>query len=320
MSISARLWRLGALAFVAIPLFACSQTANLSQAIAPTATPPQSALSPNTSATITDALRLPETESSSLRATATQGAPPVIPPLVAAALARGLNSQHLKSADVASVAPVAAESVGSSELFGDPADFSGQPFQRWLNVFARFDQQRNSAEYACPSGDETTCPLAWWNSFVNTLRSLPLRERVIVVNDVLNQVPYVPAESNWGDSGYWETPLEFLTHAGQCQDYANAKYLALAQSGVPDSLMRFVVVHDNVEALDHAILIVYVDGVPMVLDNQNPAVLPAAQIQRYTPYYALNNDGSWIYELPVRQGVPAQVAVFPHPTFELARY
>ncbi|MGH7223554.1 MAG: hypothetical protein ACRELF_10025, partial [Gemmataceae bacterium] len=193
MSISARLWRLGALALVATPLFACSQTATLSQAIIPEATPPQAVVLANASAPVTDAFSLPRIDSSSLQATATQitPTPPVIPPLVAAALARGLKSQHLKSPEVGSAVAVAAESAGSSELFGDPADFSSQPFQRWLNVLARFDQERNSAEYACPSGDQTTCPLAWWDAFVKKLRSLPLRERAIVANDVLNQVPYV---------------------------------------------------------------------------------------------------------------------------------
>jgi predicted transglutaminase-like cysteine proteinase len=323
MSTSARLCRLGTLLFAVTQLLGCSQTANLSQGIAPEAPAPQSITSQNYNSTATRCSQWPGFDSESSLSTATQIVPQaVIPPSVASALAAGLNSEdHEAKASVVAVTPtVPTQSIESSELFGESANSSNQPFQRWLNVLARFNEERHSPQYACSSGTQQTCALAWWSDFVTKLRALPLRERVVVANDVLNRVPYVPGESNWGDPGYWETPLEFLTRAGQCQDYANAKYLALAESGVPDALMRFVVVRDKEQALDHAVLVVYVDNEPLVLDNQNTAVLPAEQIERYAPYYALNAQASWIYPLPVHPIFSAEVAAFPHPAFELARY
>ena len=63
--------------------------------------------------------------------------------------------------------------------------------------------------------------------------------------------------------------------------------------------MRLVVLRDLAQAVDHAVLVVYVDGEPMVLDNQNAAVLPAASIARYRPYYSINESGWWRHMPPV---------------------
>lgn len=322
MSICAHLCRLGTLSIAATLLFACSKTINLSQQVAPLAPAPQSITSLNDSSTATRIVRSPDNNAENYTSPETQAVPlqAEIPSSIASALATGINAD-LRGIEGATPSVVASTSVGSAELFGESATYSNQPFQRWLSVLTRFNAQQTDPQYACATDKQQSCALTWWNSFIAKLRALPLRERVTVVNDVLNRVPYVPGESNWGDAGYWETPLEFLTHAGQCQDYANAKYLALAGSGVPDSLMRFVVVRDRQQALDHAVLVVYVSGEPLVLDNQNTAVLPADQIDRYAPYYALNMEGAWTYPQPVPPVVLAgQIPAFPHPTFALARY
>lgn len=319
MSVCARLCRLGTLSIVATLLFACSESANLSQRATPLAPAPQSVTSLDVTSAAASSSE--QQEDTSSPATATQIVhSETIPPLIVSALAAGINSDLTKVERTQSPL-IAPATVSAAELFGQSPTASNQPYQRWLNVLARFSAQQTDPRYACDTDTQQNCPLAWWNNFIAKLRALPLQERVTVVNDVLNRVPYVPADRNWGDPGYWETPFEFLTHAGQCQDYANAKYLALAQSGVPDSLMRFVVVRDRQQALDHAVLVVYVAGEPLVLDNQNKAVLPADQIDRYAPYYALNTEETWTYPQPIPPVVLAgQMPAFPRPTFELARY
>lgn len=321
MSICASLFRLGSLAIAATLLFACSQTANLSRSVAPAAPAPQSITSLDESSTVTGPSQFVDVGSAEPALSATQIAPSqaFIPPMIASALTGSVNFDLGDTERTTS--SVISSPIGSAELFGELPTYSNQPFQRWLDVLARFNAQQTDPQYSCVKDSTQVCALAWWKEFVAKLRELPLSERVQVVNDVLNRVPYVSAEGNWGDPAYWETPLEFLTHAGQCQDYANAKYLALAESGVPDSIMRFVVVRDRQQQLDHAVLIVYVSGEPLLLDNQNRAVLPADQIDRYAPYYALNKDGAWTYPSPVPPTILAgQTPPFARPTFELARY
>jgi predicted transglutaminase-like cysteine proteinase len=168
------------------------------------------------------------------------------------------------------------------------------PMPRWQKVMTRFERQERTPDSTCAAG--ANCPPETWKAVVAELKTLPLRERVERVNDIFNRVPYVPAEVNWHDIAYWETPYEFLARGGQCQDYAIAKYLALLESGVPEQKLRFVVVHDNKVELDHAITVVDVDGESLALDNQMATVVPAQSLQtRYSPYYALNDNGWWSY-------------------------
>jgi predicted transglutaminase-like cysteine proteinase len=171
------------------------------------------------------------------------------------------------------------------------------PMPRWQQVMRRFAKQENSPDSACDTG--ANCPADTWKRVVADLKTLPLRARVERVNDIFNRIPYVLAEVNWHDIAYWETPYEFLARGGQCQDYAIAKYLALLESGVPERSLRFVVVHDNTENLDHAITVVDVDGESLALDNQMATVVPARALQqRYSPYYALNDQSWWSYVSP----------------------
>ncbi len=187
---------------------------------------------------------------------------------------------------------------GTRELYSDNL----AAFTKWDGVVARTDAQMRHPRDICDAGTGTqVCVADWWQSFVAELARLPLRERVMRANAVLNRVRYVSAEANWHDPNHWETPFEFLTRGGQCQDYAIAKFMALAAAGVPESALRLVVVHDTETSLDHAITVVYVDGEALVLDNQVKDVVPAVELVRYVPYYSINRTGWW-YHVPVRSG------------------
>jgi len=205
-----------------------------------------------------------------------------------------LGQQDLASIDP--TAPGFADGLLGRRVSSSRSHDAG-PMPRWQKVMARFAKQEHSSDAAACSGTAAaTCPAEIWKELVAELKTLPIRARVEHVNDVFNRLPYVPAEVNWHDVAYWETPYEFIARGGQCQDYAIAKYLALLESGVPEQDLRFVVVHDNLVQLDHAITVVEVDGDSLALDNQMRSVIPAQSLQqRYSPYYALNDLGWWSY-------------------------
>jgi len=183
-------------------------------------------------------------------------------------------------------------------LFNARASFSSNlsRFTKWNNVVARADLQSQSPENFCQASVSfALCSITQWRDLITEIRTLSLRSRVARVNEVFNRVPYVPAETNWHDADHWETPLEFLQRGGQCEDYAIAKILALEASGVPEQDLQLVIVRDEYLSLDHAIAVVYVDDEPLVLDNQIKDVVPAAQLNRYVPYYAINRTGWWYF-------------------------
>lgn len=143
---------------------------------------------------------------------------------------------------------------------------------------------------------ETACRndrLRAWREAAVAAAARPLRERLERINRFVNSFRYRSDREVWAQSDYWATPLEFLAHSGDCEDYAIAKYVTLRLLDVPESAMRLVVLHDTRRDLVHAVLAVTVDGQRFILDNLYNRVLPEEKLPHYTPYYSVNAEGLW---------------------------
>jgi predicted transglutaminase-like cysteine proteinase len=180
---------------------------------------------------------------------------------------------------------------GSSEVYSPD---TGR-FKQWTGMLARAAAERKDAQHVCNSRRDTHCAPAEWQALIDQLRGLDLRRQIAIVNQAMNRHPYVPTAANWHRSMYWESPFEFLRHGGQCQDYAIAKYMLLRAAGVPADQMRMVVLRDAAIGLDHAVLAVYVDGEPLLLDNLRSDIVGASTVQYYRPYYSINENGWWTH-------------------------
>ena len=63
------------------------------------------------------------------------------------------------------------------------------------------------------------------------------------VNDFFNKIKYMSDKKVWKKKDYWASPFEFLgVGAGDCEDYAIAKYFALRALGVPDKKLKITYV------------------------------------------------------------------------------
>jgi predicted transglutaminase-like cysteine proteinase len=198
-------------------------------------------------------------------------------------------------------APQAALSMAPNRsLFGTRETFEGDAarFAQWKSMIVRSEAEFSHADHICASSRDRNCTPREWADLIAQVTPLPLREKIERVNAAMNRHPYVPTYVNWHQSMYWETPFEFLARGGQCQDYAIAKYLLLRQAGVPASAMRMVVVRARSLGLDHAVLAVYVDGEPMLLDNLRYDIIPASAAASYAPYYSINETGWWLHTGP----------------------
>ena len=182
-------------------------------------------------------------------------------------------------------------------LFGSSEAYSTSTwrFKQWTDMLARADAERRDAQHVCASRYDTHCVPAEWQSLIDKLRGLDLRQQIEIANRAMNGHPYVPTAVNWHRSMYWESPFEFLRYGGQCQDYAIAKYLLLRAAGVPADQMRMVVLRDAAISLDHAVLAVYVNGEPLLLDNLRSDIVAASSVDDYRPYYSINENGWWYH-------------------------
>jgi len=118
-------------------------------------------------------------------------------------------------------------------------------------------------------------------------------QKLNAVNRNINKHKYVTDLANWGVEDYWETPKEFSLKDGDCEDFAIAKFKSLLYLGFSNEDMRIVVLQDLNLNIAHAVLAVYVNGEPYILDNQAEQVIPADEIKHYMPIYSINETTWW---------------------------
>lgn len=193
------------------------------------------------------------------------------------------------SITLASVSPEQIAGVYKTSLFGTGERQSNDlsAFTKWSDMFDRF--QRDVTR------ESSTKVIQQWKTDLSDLRGKSLIEMADGVNSLMNKVRYIGDNKNWGKSDYWETPVEFMTRGGDCEDFAIAKYASLRALGVPESLMRIAIVKDTQKGIPHAILIVFTDQGPMVLDNQIKKMTRASTISHYKPIFSINRSAWWVH-------------------------
>ena len=167
-------------------------------------------------------------------------------------------------------------------------------FTKWSSMFARFDDQ-----FANLNAQERSL-LKTLEYDLGQMRSESLVDMAQSVNTYMNAKPYKGDSRNWGISDYWATPLEFLARGGDCEDFAIAKYTALRMLGVPEDHLRLAIVHDTAKDIPHAVLIVYTEDGPVLLDNQHEDMISARSEGRYRPIYSINRTAWWLHIPPKR--------------------
>lgn len=178
-------------------------------------------------------------------------------------------------------------------LFGSAEKMSSnlRPFTKWTQMFDRFQASMSTAE-----GRREVAAL---KDDLEPLRGQPLQVMAERVNAIMNKVPYIEDNKNWGTSDYWETPVEFLSRGGDCEDFAIAKYSSLRALGVPEERLRVAIVKDLQKGIPHAVLIVYTDDGAVILDNQSRDVKSADSLaDRYKPIFSINREGWWLHSAP----------------------
>jgi predicted transglutaminase-like cysteine proteinase len=136
-----------------------------------------------------------------------------------------------------------------------------------------------------------------WKGLVAEHRESPEPIQLEAVNRFFNKRDFRSDLSHWGESDYWATPVEFLaTDAGDCEEYANSKYMTLRALGVPDERMRITYVDARQLNQAHMVLAYYPEpgAEPLILDNLVDSIQPASQRQDLKPVYSFNGSDLWL--------------------------
>ena len=139
-----------------------------------------------------------------------------------------------------------------------------------------------------------------WDNMLQASKDEKILNKLKNVNDFFNKIKYKTDQSHWKKNDYWATPFEFMgTAAGDCEDYAIAKYFSLRKIGVPDSKLRITYVkYKRVRSKfeqAHMVLTYYhkPGATPIVLDNINKKLKLATKRTDLKPVYSFNAGGLW---------------------------
>ena len=119
-----------------------------------------------------------------------------------------------------------------------------------------------------------------------------------VVNRFFNQqLRYVEDIDLWHEVDYWATPIQSLIKgAGDCEDYAIAKYFSLRRMGISSEKLRITYVKALRLNQAHMVLTWYASpgADPLVLDNLIGEIRPASLRKDLLPVYAFNAEGLYL--------------------------
>ena len=153
-------------------------------------------------------------------------------------------------------------------------------------------------------GADGVAILGAWSRMQSNALSEPKPAQLQEVNRFFNRnIRYTEDIQLWKKSDYWATPLETLgMRAGDCEDYAIAKYLTLLNLGVPVNQLRLIYVKAQIGGPQskifqaHMVLGYYssANAVPQIMDSLISDILPANKRPDLHPVFSFNSEGLWI--------------------------
>jgi len=160
----------------------------------------------------------------------------------------------------------------------------------------RFDKDfLKKAEEKC--GKEAPVRFTAWEELINNDKSSSDQEKLQKVNHFFNsRILFVSDIDLWGVQDYWAAPLEFLCKkAGDCEDFAIAKYFTLKAMGVAEEKLNIAYVKAIQLNIAHMVLTYYSEpgAEPLVLDNLIDSIDPASRRTDLMPVFSFNGSGLW---------------------------
>ncbi|MBI2782673.1 MAG: sulfate adenylyltransferase [Porticoccaceae bacterium] len=152
-----------------------------------------------------------------------------------------------------------------------------------------------------------------WKDIIVSGQHLDEAEKLRLANDFFNGARFVSDEELYGVADYWATPTEFIEHdAGDCEDFAIAKYFTLKAMGMDVAKLRITYVKSLTLNQAHMVLAYYPtpDAEPLILDNLNLLIKPASERADLRPVYSFNAEALWLSRTrneQIKTGSPSQL-------------
>jgi predicted transglutaminase-like cysteine proteinase len=165
--------------------------------------------------------------------------------------------------------------------------------EKWLGVERKLDDER--VQLALCDGDREHCvsPAALQLlAIVDNARARDGRARLGEINRAINLAIRPMSDlAQYGEIDVWSSPLDtFATGAGDCEDYAIAKFVALRLAGVSADDLRIVVMRDTVNGEGHAVAMARLDQHWLTLDNRRMAMVEDTDVRNIRPLFVIDQN------------------------------
>ena len=178
-------------------------------------------------------------------------------------------------------------------------------------------QQLAGARYGARASEVVSA----WRGMIAEISAIDELEKLEQVNAFFNRrIQFEDDLPNWKQKDYWATPLELMGKgAGDCEDFAIAKYMSLRLLGIPGERLRLIYVKAQLGGPSsgvsqaHMVLGYFPSPTaePLVLDNLISEIRPAARRPDLSPVFSFNSEGLW---------APGAASSIADPTARLSRW
>ena len=203
-----------------------------------------------------------------------------------------------------------AETVSSAGSV-DRATRSDEPFElsaamvstgalqeKWFGVERQIGDERQVLRIceenpaSCPSR-----PALEFLAIIDSARPLKGRAQLGEINRAINLAITLTSDlALYGAEDVWSPPLATLAiGAGDCEDYAIAKFVALREVGISPDDLRIVIMRDTIRGEDHAVTAVRLDGHWLTLDNRHMAMVEDVDVRNYRPLFVIDDNTVRLY-------------------------
>jgi predicted transglutaminase-like cysteine proteinase len=198
---------------------------------------------------------------------------------------------------------------------------SGGLAEKWNGVERKLED--DMVQLALCDGDHERCasPAALQLlAIVDAARAREGRARFGEINRAINLAIRAMSDmAQHGQMDVWSSPIDtFASGAGDCEDYAIAKFAALRLAGVANEDVRIVVLRDLARGEDHAVLLARLDGHWLTLDNRRMAMIEDIEVRNHRPLFVIDDGGVMRYEAQPLYASAATRASIPAVTVNVA--
>jgi predicted transglutaminase-like cysteine proteinase len=174
--------------------------------------------------------------------------------------------------------------------FGLAAADTGSYTARWRLLQPAIQIERKILAFCRSSPDTCPAAAAKFGAIVEAARARSGLARIGEINRAVNlTIRPVSDLTQYGVPDVWASPLmTFSSGAGDCEDYAIAKYVALLEAGLPREDLRLIVVYNRPVHEQHMVAAAKVDGRWVVLDNRTMRLIADADIADLAPLAMLD--------------------------------